>query len=443
VKNRVRRDLLRQSVHIAAGFPAILLRWVSPLWLALLAAIAVLFNSLVLPRWAGLGLWRAAELRAARAPGVVIYPVTVLLLLGIFGRKTEVAAAGWGLLAFGDGAASVVGMVWGRRRLPWNPGKSWAGLLAYWWVGTVATVLLILWTAPGRYETTFVCVVGLCAALTAALLESLPLGLDDNLTAPLAGSLMLLCLLLTEGGWVGSLATGELQNWSVALGVNLLLAAGGYCARSLTLSGAVAACSIGTLVLGSVGWSGYGVLLSFFILGSAATHLGYRRKRDKQMAQGHGGRRSARNALANGLVAAACALFAARTAFPGLFTLGFVGALAAAAADTVESEIGQLWGSRTVLITSLQAVPPGTDGGISVAGSGAGLLAAWLVAVVGWTGGMLSASQIPLVALAGFLATLLESIVGATLERRQLLDNEAVNFVNTLAGALLTAGLLA
>jgi uncharacterized membrane protein len=40
------------------------------------------------------------------------------------------------------------------------------------------------------------------------------------------------------------------------------------------------------------------------------------------------------------------------------------------------------------------------------------------------------------VVIAAFVGTTFESVVGATLEKRQLLDNEALNFLNTLVGAL-------
>ncbi len=46
---------------------------------------------------------------------------------------------------------------------------------------------------------------------------------------------------------------------------------------------------------------------------------------------------------------------------------------------------------------------------------------------------------VPIVVVAAFLGTTFESVVGAALEKRQLLDNEALNFLNTLVGALIAA----
>ncbi len=43
--------------------------------------------------------------------------------------------------------------------------------------------------------------------------------------------------------------------------------------------------------------------------------------------------------------------------------------------------------------------------------------------------------------LLSLAATLLESVAGATVERRGMLDNNGVNFLNTLLGALFGAAL--
>lgn len=59
----------------------------------------------------------------------------------------------------------------------------------------------------GRYEPAFAFSIGLAAALAAALAESLPLRLDDNLVVPLLAGLLLYCLTLTAGHWKAGGAT--------------------------------------------------------------------------------------------------------------------------------------------------------------------------------------------------------------------------------------------
>ncbi len=124
-----------------------------------------------------------------------------------------------------------------------------------------------------------------------------------------------------------------------------------------------------------------------------------------------------------------------------IYLAAFTGAFAAALSDTMSSEIGQLSGRRTVLITTWAPVPPGIDGGVSLTGTLAGLAGALLVAVLGWAVGFYAVPGIAFVTLAGLLGTLADSVAGATLERRGLLDNHAVNLLNTLVGALAAAGL--
>jgi len=437
-----RGELLRKAVHMSVGLCSFLLRWLGPLWGAVIAAAGFLFNLLLLPRLGGRHLLREGERARGRSVGVLLYPLAVMILILAFWRRLEVAAATWGILAFGDGMASVVGMTLGRSKLPWNPNKSWAGSLAYWLVGGAAAATLLLWTAPGRYGWAFALTCGVAAALLAAVLESLPQGLDDNIGVPLVTGLFLLGLVLGREGWPALAADPEFaRRLAIGAAVNLLLAAAGYAARTVTVSGAVAGLAIGTAVWGFLGWRGYLLLLAFFVLGSAATKLGYRRKAAAHLAQEEGGRRGARHAFANCGVALACAAFAATTPYGLVFALAFAGAFATAAADTAGSEIGQLYGRRAFLITSFRRVAPGTDGAVSVEGTAAGIAAAALLGALGAGLGLYPWAGAAAVLVAAFLGTTLESVAGATLERRGLLDNQAINFLNTLVGALLAAAL--
>jgi uncharacterized protein (TIGR00297 family) len=434
-------ELARKVVHMGVGLLAFALRWLGPFWGAMCALGACLFNLLLLPRIGGRRLWRSAELDSGRSLGIVLYPVAVLLLILVFYRRLEVAAAAWGILAFGDGTASVAGMALGRRKLPWNPKKSWIGSLAYWVFGTAAAAALLLWTVPGRYEWGFALAVAAAATLVAAALESLPQGLDDNIGVPLVTGLVLLGLLLGEGGWEPLLAGG--LGWRLAVGaaINLALAVAAYAARTVDLSGAVAGFLVGTAIYGFLDWRGFLLLVGFFVVGSGLTKVGYRRKAEAKLAQEKGGRRGARHALANAGVALGCALFAATTPYPLVFTLAFAAAFATAAADTAGREVGQLIGRRTFLITTFRPVPRGTDGAISVEGTVAGILAAGALAALGWAVGLYPPAGAAVVVAAAFLGTVVESIFGATLEKRALLDNEAINFLNTLVGALIAAAL--
>ncbi len=118
-------------------------------------------------------------------------------------------------------------------------------------------------------------------------------------------------------------------------------------------------------------------------------------------------------------------------------------ALAEAAADTVSSEIGQVLGGRPRMMTTAQVVDPGTDGAVSVAGTLAGLIAAAIVAGAGsWAlrGGW---SLFNLSCAGAVFGLLFDSLLGATLEKRGWLNNDAVNFLSTASAAGFSLLLLA
>jgi uncharacterized protein (TIGR00297 family) len=430
-------ELARKMVHMGVGLIAFSLVYLGSFWSAVLAAGALAFNLFLLPRIGGRRLWREAEVASGSSIGIILYPLCVLLLILIFWNRLEVAAASWGILAFGDGMASVAGMALGRRKLPWNPRKSWVGTIAYVIFGTAAAAVLLRWTAPGLYSWEFALAVAFGAALVAALLESLPQGLDDNIGVPLVSALFLFGLVLTHGRWGGYLETeGLATRLLLAAVVNALLAAVAYKARTVDASGVVGGFLVGFTIWAFLDWQGFLLLLAFFVIGSACTKLGYKRKAAQNLAQEKGGRRGARHAFANAGVATACALFAALTDYPVLFGLAFAASFATAAADTASSEIGQLLGRRTFLITTFRPGARGTEGAVSLEGTLAGIAASLVIAALGALLGLYPWLGVPAIVVAAFVGTTFESVVGAALEKRQLLDNEALNFLNTLVGAL-------
>jgi uncharacterized protein (TIGR00297 family) len=105
----------------------------------------------------------------------------------------------------------------------------------------------------------------------------------------------------------------------------------------------------------------------------------------------------------------------------------------------VASEIGQYRGGDALFVTNGKRVPAGTDGGITMAGSTAGLAAGLGIAAVATVGRLIPPSQFWIPVAAGFTGMILDSLLGATLQRRRWISNQAVNFLATLAAAALAS----
>jgi uncharacterized protein (TIGR00297 family) len=234
------------------------------------------------------------------------------------------------------------------------------------------------------------------------------------------------------------------SHWLVALAINALLIALAQRAPLLTPAGWVHAGILGTVLWGSLGWRGWLAVVAYLALGSAVTKLGFRVKQASGLAEGRGGRRGPENVWGSALVAALLALVVPRAGVVATRLLvGFAASLAAKLADTCGSEIGKRWGRHTLLITTLRPVPAGTEGAISLEGTAASAAGSALMAAVMVALGVIeSPASWALVAGVGLAATLLESVLGATLQQRLAwLSNELVNGLQTLVAALLAIAL--
>ncbi len=443
-----RGELARRIVHVSCVAFALLLRFLSWPQAALMALAAFAFNWQVLPRVFGRGMWRDADLSRGYPVGILAYPLAVLGLILVFRDQLWLAAAGWAILAVGDGMAGLVGQAASGPRLPWNERKGWAGLAAFVVFGTAAAAFLAAWAArlplePDALHWPRTIGVALALAIVCALVESLPTTLDDNVTVPLATVLALPLLVTAEPSLLAS-DPGFPRRLLIGLAVNAALVLAAFLARSIDLGGAVSAVVIGTAITAGLGLSGLALMVAFFVLGTAATKLGYRRKAARGIAQEKGGARGWQNAWANGGVPAALALLAgmAPAGLRDLLGVAYAASVATAAADTCSSEIGKAYGRRTFLITSLRPVPPGTEGAVSLEGTLGGLIGALLVAAVGVVTGLFGWPAGVLVATAGLVGSLAESVLGTVAEKRGWMDNNLLNAANTAIGALVAVAMV-
>ncbi len=229
--------------------------------------------------------------------------------------------------------------------------------------------------------------------------------------------------------------------WLIGIGLNTFLLAIAWLLpkKLLTPGGYFNAWLLGVLVWGSLGWRGYSVVMFYFLVGSAVTRIGKAQKEAQGIAEKRSGMRGPENVWGSALVGAVCGIATLFVPSPGkeLLILAYVASFCTKLSDTTASEVGKAYGKRTFLITTLQPVPRGTEGAVSLEGTVAGVVASAVIAVVSWAIGLMTPLGIILCIIAAFVATNLESLIGATLQNKfSWLTNEVVNIINTFIGAV-------
>jgi uncharacterized protein (TIGR00297 family) len=193
---------------------------------------------------------------------------------------------------------------------------------------------------------------------------------------------------------------------------------------------------LGITIWGCLGWQGYIVILSYLIVGSGVTRIGKDIKEAKGIAEKRDGARGPENLWGSAATGAICAIGQAIAPNP-LWLLAYTASLSTKLADTNASEIGKAYGKTTYLITTLKPVPAGTEGAVSLEGTIAGIIGSLLISAIGLVVGVLTNPwDLLYCAIAAFIATNIESLIGATLqEKYDWLTNELVNGINTTIGA--------
>ena len=276
---------------------------------------------------------------------------------------------------------------------------------------------------------------GMAGSITGALVRAISLGRDDQLTV------------VTVAAALGALVSLDLMIDPLRLGVAVAVAwTVGYLSWRLetaSITGMLAGVllSLATIVLGGYGW--FAVLIAFFGIGGLASKYRYEAKRELGVAEDNEGARGSWNVLGNaGVALIAVTGFAAADATAlkqPIFRFLFLGSLSTAMSDTLSSEIGVLFGPPR-LITTLEPVEVGTDGGITLKGIGVGGVGGAVVAVIALPAATfgISLAAAGIIIVAGVLGMLVDSILGATIEGRWI-GNQAVNFLATLAGGIMAA----
>lgn len=192
-----------------------------------------------------------------------------------------------------------------------------------------------------------------------------------------------------------------------------------FYARWLSLDGVPAATLTGSFTVGFGGFSMAFILLIFFITGSLFGSMKYRRAKPAGR-RGQRARRSGLQVWANGFWLV-LSLTLLEISGMNLFLVAGIASVAAATSDTWATEWGsQRMPGKTWSISDFREVAPGTNGGISLPGTAAGLLGSAVIAGAGYWLYSLDMTLFLIIFLSGFLGSLLDSYLGATVQSRTL-----------------------
>jgi len=403
---------------------------IAPFLLVTAFALTVSPNSVLFELFA-----RPADRRNGALFGLAGFALAAAALATLtvgFGMPEHVYVGTIFLLAFGNLAGQLV------RSYVYEQIRTTAGFVAGGFLAACIGQLATVWLTGTAVDGPTVAFLAATGALLAALLHQLLFSRDDALV------MVTVALVL----WLFASLPIEISTTriTVAIVVTVALGYASFALETASLPGMLTGVLLGllTIVLGDYGW--FAMLIAFFGLGGLASKFRYERKVERGVAQENEGARGTGNVLANSLVALLAVLGAALSPEMGipkaLFFYAFAGAVGAALADTLSSEIGGLYDNPR-LITTLRVVEPGTDGAVTWQGELVGLAGAAIIAAIALLAfdgtGLLGASVI---VVAGFAGMTADSILGATVEGT-LCGNQGVNFLATVAAAFVGAVLAA
>jgi uncharacterized protein (TIGR00297 family) len=291
-----------------------------------------------------------------------------------------------------------------------------------------------------------------CAAfigMAATLAEATSSKGSDNLSVPLVTAIVYEIFLINYTH--GSLPA--LLFWTIGSAIIFYFA---YKLRSLNSGGAVAAFIMGMFIFGTGGVQWITPILAFFILSSLLSKLGKKSAKITQKSSN----RDVMQVLANGGIPMIIAIVNFFQPFELAYIM-FLGAIAAATADTWATEIGFFSKNDPRHILNFKRVEKGTSGGVTLLGLVGSALGAVTIALIGMN--WLNDFPIHWIVLAGFVGSFVDSILGGSIQAKftcsacgketekrmhcqmhtshlkgfKWLDNDGVNFINTIVGALI------
>lgn len=226
----------------------------------------------------------------------------------------------------------------------------------------------------------------------------------------------------------------------VVLVLCIVLSALSFYFGLLTKSGSIASFFVG-LAIGVLGAPSWLILLILFaLLGFIVTKFRMGLKQELGVQEGKKGERTYRNVIANSLVPllAAIGAFILGDEYYTLMAVAYIASISVAAADTVASEVGSL-SPKVYMITTGKKVKAGIDGGISIEGTIACIAGGIIAAYMGCSLIFSELWGITFLILGaiGIIGCMIDSLIGATLERRSIVGKLGTNIISMACGAII------
>ena len=206
--------------------------------------------------------------------------------------------------------------------------------------------------------------------------------------------------------------------------------------KKLTLPAALTGGVLSCCIYAGAQFAGITLMATFFLLGVLATSWKLDQKISAGLAEAQKGKRTAAQVFANAGAAAMAALITWVLRELSLNApLVIAACFASATADTMSSELGNVYGRHFYHILSFKKTTKGANGVISLEGTMAGCMGSCIISVVyafwqGWSIDFL------FIIVAGIIGNFIDSVLGAALENTGYISNNAVNFLNTCAAAI-------
>jgi len=184
-------EIKRQTIHVLFYFLAFGFKFLSR-WQVVGILLLMLFCTIFLIPKSKIRFHLYRRLEQKYSQGAIAYFLVLLVIVLVF--PVTAAAVALAILALGDGMATLIGKSFKTKELPWNQNKSFGGLVAFLVFGLIGAVSVLCWMDPSL-SISQALFIGIKTVVVAAIVESLPWKINDNISVPLVSAIVLNFLL--------------------------------------------------------------------------------------------------------------------------------------------------------------------------------------------------------------------------------------------------------